>query len=170
MTDVVAAPPNAKRIGLSLFLLSSGAVLFSLSLFRLISFFIMPSLFFDLLLVCFPVGATLAMLRKGEARAMSRFQFSLPLLQCVMILTIAATLMIKHFDFMRDNLLFDVSPISLALQVVIFSLIYSPFFAFYGATEYLGYLAGRESLAKKMSGVYALVLFGAAVGFLLSLL
>ena len=170
MTDSINPPVHARRIGLSLFLLSSGAVLFSLSLFRLISFFIMPSLFFDLLLVCFPVGATIAMLRKGEERAMSRFRFSLPLLQCVMVATIAATLMLKHFDFMRDNLLFDVSPTSLALQVVIFSVIYSPFFAFYGATEYLGYLAGRESLSKKMSGVYALVLFGAATGFLLSLL
>lgn len=170
MTDSINPPVHARRIGLSLFLLSSGAVLFSLSLFRLISFFIMPSLFFDLLLVCFPVGATIAMLRKGEERAMSRFRLSLPLLQCVMVATIAATLMLKHFDFMRDNLLFDVSPTSLALQVVIFSVIYSPFFAFYGATEYLGYLAGRESLSKKMSGVYALVLFGAATGFLLSLL
>ncbi|MCA9106294.1 MAG: hypothetical protein KDA83_12755 [Planctomycetales bacterium] len=159
--------PSSTRFAIALYLLSAAAVLFSLSLFRLISFFIMPSLFFDLLLVCFPIGAAAAMFWPGKPG--ERFSQALPLLQLVMALTIAATLSLKHFDFMRNNLLFNQSPFSIFIQIAIFSAIYSPFFMAYGATEYLGYLAGRERLKRRMNGVYALVLFGAASAFLLGL-
>ena len=47
------------RLSVALFLLSTATVLFTLALFRLLSFFIMPSLFFDLLFVGFPLGALL---------------------------------------------------------------------------------------------------------------
>lgn len=160
--------PGAARLATALFLLSLAAVLFSLCVFRLISFFIMPSLFFDLLLICFPVGAALAMTRHGEA--FERFRRALPLLQIAMAATIGATLTLKHFDFMRQNLLFGASPWGILMQIVIFAAIYCPFFAAYGATEYLGYLAGRAVLTRKMRGVYAVVLFGAAAAFLVSLL
>lgn len=158
---------SPSRFAAALFLLSAGAVLFSLSLFRLISFFIMPSLFFDLLLVCFPIGAGAAMFWKGDSSV--RFVKALPFLQLVMAGTILATLSLKHFDFMRSNLLFDQSPFSIFIQIAIFSLIYSPFFMAYGATEYLGYLAGRERLSRRMNGVYAVVLFGAATAFVVGL-
>ena len=45
------------RLVLAIFLSSVGAVLFSLSIFRLLQFFVMPSMFFALLLVGFPIGA-----------------------------------------------------------------------------------------------------------------
>ncbi|MBM4005395.1 MAG: hypothetical protein FJ295_19230 [Planctomycetes bacterium] len=161
------APPTALRFSLALFVLSMAVVLFSLSLFRLISFFIMPSLFFDLLLVCFPIGAALAVWWKGEPSR--RFGLALPLLQLVMVVTVVATLLLKHVDFMRGGL-FNVDTTSIMIQVAIFSAIYAPFFVAYGATEYLGYLTGREVLKHRMNGVYALVLFGAAGGFVVSLL
>lgn len=104
---------------------------------------------------------------RGDAG--ERFVKALPLLQLVMLATIFATLSLKHFDFMRNSLLFNQSPFSIFIQIAIFSLIYSPFFMAYGATEYLGYLAGRERLARKMNGVYAVVLFGAATAFVVGL-
>ncbi|MFM2093019.1 MAG: hypothetical protein RIS70_143 [Planctomycetota bacterium] len=158
--------PTPIRTSLALFALSTAAVLFSLSLFRLISFFIMPSLFFDLLLVCFPIGAAFAVIWKGNSA--NRFRIAVPYLQLVMLGTVVATLLLKHVDFMRQNLLFNVSTWSIVIQVLIFSLIYSPFFTAYGATEYLGYLAGQEQLRQRMNGVYAIVLFGAVGGFLIS--
>lgn len=157
---------HPQRFAVSLFLLSLAAVLYSLSLFRLIGFFIMPSLFFDLLLVGFPVGAALAAMWKGEPA--ERFPKALTVFQVTMFLTIVATLSLKHFDFMRENLLFGQNPFRILAQISIFSLIYSPFFVAYGATEYVGYLAGRTVLSQKMSGVYSIVLFGAAGAFLVA--
>lgn len=161
-----SADNSSRRIAVSLFLLSLAAVLYSLSLFRLIGFFIMPSLFFDLLLVGFPVGAALAAAWKGEP--VERFPKALTIFQVTMFLSIGATLSLKHFDFMRENLLFGANPLRILLQITVFSLIYSPFFVAYGATEYVGYLAGRAVVARRMSGVYAIVLFGAAAAFLIS--
>jgi hypothetical protein len=40
-----------------LFLLSFATVAFTIALYRLLAFFIMPSLFFDLLFIGFPLGA-----------------------------------------------------------------------------------------------------------------
>lgn len=158
---------SSVRLAVSLYAVSTGAVLFSLAIFRLISFFIMPSIFFDLLLICFPIGAVAAVLTRTEPeRGYGR---AIPLLQLAMIATFAATLSLKYFDSMRGNLLFGQSPLSLYLQIAAFALIYSPFFLVYGGTEYLGYLAGRAALERRMNGVYAVVLFGAATAFLLSL-
>ena len=42
-----------------LFATSFAAVLFTLSIWKLLGFFIMPSLFFDLLFIGFPIGALL---------------------------------------------------------------------------------------------------------------
>src|SRR5207302_10072119 len=97
-----AAPPESRagagvpmyRLVLAMFLSSVGAVLFSLLVFRLLSFFIMPSMFFALLLVGFPIGAALAARRPGGD--VRRFRTLLAVLQGVMVLTIAATLLCKH--------------------------------------------------------------------------
>ncbi len=47
----------AWKLGTILFLLSFATVAFTIVLFRLLTFFIMPSLFFDLLFIGFPLGA-----------------------------------------------------------------------------------------------------------------
>ncbi len=169
MTELHEAQDKSHiRLPISLFLLSVGTVLYSLAVFRLISFFIMPSLFFDLLLVCFPIGAALGT-RLGQGEAKRQFCKALPVMQVVMLITVVATLTLKHFDYMRENLLFHVDPMRVLVQIGIFALIYSPFFMAYGAAEYLGYVAGRGVLARRMNSVYAVFLFGAAAAFALSL-
>ena len=45
------------KLPAALFLLSFATVAFTIALFRLLTFFIMPSLFFDLLFIGFPLGA-----------------------------------------------------------------------------------------------------------------
>ena len=47
------------RMALCLLCVSYATALFTLSVFKILSFFIMPSLFFDLLFIGFPVGAWL---------------------------------------------------------------------------------------------------------------
>lgn len=156
-------PVSMTRLSAAMFLSSVGAVLFSLSIFRMLSFFIMPSMFFALLLVGFPIGAALAS-RWGKADV-RRFQRMLTILQAVMILSILATLFSKHADYMRANLLFGIDPRSLLVQILIFALIFLPFFAAYGAAEYVGYLAGTQAFGNRMRPVYGLFLFGGAAAF-----
>lgn len=147
----------------AIFLSSAGAVLFSLLIFRLLSFFIMPSMFFALLLVGFPIGAALASLMKRAD--VTRFRQMLVVLQVVMILTVFATLYCKHVDYMRANLVFGIEPGMLLMQVMVFALFFLPFFAAYGAAEYIGYLAGTAAFGERMRPVYGLFLFGGAAAF-----
>lgn len=147
-------------------LTSVGASLFSLLIFRLLSFFIMPSIFFSLLLVAFPIGAALAARR--PIADTKRFRTLLLVLQSVMILSLFATLLCRHVDYMRTHLLFGVDPIRLLLQIFSFALIYFPFFITYGAAEYVGYLTGTAAFGQRMRPVYGLFLLGGAAAFLLA--
>jgi len=151
------------RLVLAIFLSSVGAVLFSLSIFRLLQFFVMPSMFFALLLVGFPIGAAVA--ARWPRSDVARFARMLTVLKLVMLASIAATLLCKHVDYMRANLLFGIDPVQLFVQVLAFALIYLPFFAAYGAAEYVGYLAGTAAFSQRMRPVYGLFLFGGAAAF-----
>lgn len=156
-------PTTMLRLVPAIFFSSVGAVLFSLSIFRLLSFFIMPSMFFALLLVGFPIGAAWAA-RQREADV-PRFRRMLTILQLVMVVSIFATLYGKHVDYMRANMLFGVDPVQLLIQVLVFALFYLPFFAAYGAAEYVGYLTGTNAFGQRMRPVYGLFLFGGAAAF-----
>ena len=149
-----------------LFSLSFATVLFTLAIFKLLSFFIMPSLFFDLLFIGFPIGAFI-----GAAWfrvQLSSFLRSLWLLQAVTVLSVIAVLFAKnlpYFDYLRAHL-FEVEVPGLLYQMGTFTALFLPFFAAYGLSEYLGYQVGRRTLAGRMRLVYALYLFGAAAAYL----
>ncbi len=105
---------------LGFFVFSSGTVLFSLAIFRLLSFFIMPSMFFDLLLVGFPIGAAIAVRCVGsELKDLRRL---LSVLQLVMAITVVLTLLCKHVGYMRAQL-FGISPLWILAQISVFSVI-----------------------------------------------
>jgi spermidine synthase len=152
-----------RRLVPALFLSSVAGVLFSLLIFRLLSFFVMPSMFFALLLVGFPIGAALATL--GTGGVVRRFRLLLVVLQVLMILTIVATLLCKHVNYLRAQLLFGVDPNQLLWQILMFALLYLPFFTGYGAAEYVGYLTGTALFGQRMRPVYGLFLFGGAAAF-----
>jgi spermidine synthase len=162
-TEHHAAMPGRSRIAVALLLSSVGAVLFSLSIFRLLSFFVMPSMFIPLLLVGFPIGAAIAT-RWGDS-GVPRLRHALGLLQTAMIASAVVTLLSRHVDYMRANLLFGIDPGQLLLQVLVFAALYLPFFIAYGATEYVGYVAGTRVFGERMRPVYALFLFGAAAAY-----
>jgi spermidine synthase len=155
------------RLVPAIFLSSLGSVLFSLLIFRLLSFFIMPSMFFSLLLVGFPIGAALAA-RRTDCQSVQRFRFFLAVLEGVMLLSIVATLLGKHVNYLRAHFLFGVDPTQLLMQVLIFALIYLPFFIAYGAAEYAGYLTGTRTFGQRMRPVYGLFLLGGAAAFALA--
>jgi hypothetical protein len=145
-----------------LFCLSFGAALFALTVFKLLSFFVMPSLFFDLLFIGFPLGALLgARSLQPDRRTFLR---SLCALQAIMALSVAFCLLGKRFDYLRAHL-FDIRVPELGAQVAIFVALFLPFFALYGLCEYLGYRVGSSVLAGRMRRVYALALFGAAAAY-----
>ena len=132
--SVVDMDFSPARLATALFLLSCATVLFTLSLFKLLSFFIMPSLFFDLLFVGFPIGAFLGA-RFFQIRP-SSFRATLWILQLVMLLSIVAALSCKHFDYLRANL-FEVELHRLLGQMATFTGFFIPFFCAYGLSEYL---------------------------------
>ncbi len=142
-----------------LFLLSFATVVFTIALFRLLTFFIMPSLFFDLLFIGFPLGA----LAGAFFFAISRRSFlkTLWILQGAMVFSVFAMLACKHFDYLRAHL-FDVELQRLFVQMLTFTLFFLPFFVAYGLSEYIGYQIGRRHLRGRMPVVYAIYLFGAA--------
>jgi len=161
-----AAPgrePPSILIGASLLLLSFATVLFTLAIWKLLSFFIMPSLFFDLLFVGFPAGAFIGVscFRGG----MESFRKTLWILFAVMAASIGACLACKHFDYLRAHL-FDVKIGRLLVQMGTFTAFFFPFFCAYGLSEYIGYQVGRSRLRGRMGIVYALYLFGAAAAYL----
>ena len=59
MIEAERSPLGATTLALLLGVVSFATVAFLLCIFRLLSFFIMPSLFFDLLFIGFPIGAFL---------------------------------------------------------------------------------------------------------------
>jgi hypothetical protein len=150
-------------VSAGLFGLSFATALFTLSIFKLLSFFIMPSLFFDLLFIGFPLGAFVAAqwLPAGRRSLLA----SLWGLQVMMVLSVGCCLLAKRFDYLRAHL-FDIELARLAGQVAVFVGLFLPFFAAYGMSEYLGYQYGRSRLGGRMRLVYALALFGAAVAYL----
>jgi hypothetical protein len=157
----LARPVVAIAVGL--FGLSFGSALFTLSIFKLLSFFIMPSLFFDLLFIGFPLGAFVAArwLPAGRRSLLA----SLWALQFLMLLSVGCCLLVKQFDYLRAHL-FDIELPRLVGQIAVFVALFLPFFAAYGMSEYLGYQYGRSRLGGRMRMVYALALFGAAAAYL----
>ncbi len=162
----VLAGLSARAMTFCLFGLSFATVLFVLAIFKLLSFFIMPSLFFDLLFVGFPMGAFI-----GAAFfkiTLKSFLKSLWVLQIITILSVIAVLLAKNldsFDYLRAHL-FEVEVSGLLTQMTTFTVLFLPFFAAYGLSEYIGYQVGRRKLAGRMKLVYALYLFGAAGAYL----
>ena len=146
-----------------LFALSFATALFWLAIFKLISFFIMPSLFFDLLFIGFPLGAFLAArwLPGGRASLVG----SLWVLQATMAASVSFCLLAKRFDYLRAHL-FDIEVGRLAGQIAVFVALFLPFFAAYGMSEFLAYQYGRRRLGGRMRLSYALALFGAASAYL----
>jgi len=154
---------STRKLTLVLFLLSFATVLFTIVLFRLLTFFIMPSLFFDLLFIGFPMGA----LAGAYFFRISKQSFlnALWILQGAMVVSILAMLACKHVDYLRAHL-FDVELQRLFVQMLTFTLFFLPFFIAYGLSEYVGYQIGRRHLKGRMPVVYALYLFGAAGAYL----
>jgi hypothetical protein len=150
-------------MAVSLFCLAYATALFSLSVFKLLSFFVMPSLFFDLLFIGFPVGAWFGARFVPANRR--HFLECLWALQGIMAASVAICLMAKRFDYLRAHL-FAVDLPHLVLQVATFVAMFLPFFAAYGLSEYMGYQVGRRSLGGRMRLVYALALFGAAMAYI----
>jgi hypothetical protein len=146
-----------------LFSVSFAAALFTLAVLKLLSFFIMPSLFFDLLFIGFPLGAWLG--ARFIAPRPQSFVRSLWALTAIMALSIAGSLLAKRFDYLRASL-FQVELPRLIGQVAVFVAMFLPFFAAYGLCEYLGYQVGRRRLGGRMTQVYATALFGAAAAYL----
>ena len=146
----------------SLFGLSFATALFALATFKLLSFFVMPSLFFDLLFIGFPLGAMLGARRAGGGR--TPFLASLWVLQGVMAGSVGAGLLAKRLDYLRAHL-FDVELVWLVAQLLGFAALFLPFFVAYGLCEFLGYRMGRREFGGRMRGVYALALFGAAAAY-----
>ena len=161
-SESTTVPPL--RLSLALFLLSLATVLFTLSVWKLLSFFIMPSLFFDLLFIGFPVGAFIGV--KFFRLTQRSFLKTLWILQAVMIGSVIACLACKNFDYLRAHL-FEVQLSKLVGQMAIFTGFFIPFFCSYGLSEYVGYQIGRGTLHRRMRLVYALYLFGAASAYLL---
>ena len=149
----------------ALFLLSFGTVLYTLVVFKLLSFFIMPSLFFDLLFIGFPIGALLgASVFKVSTKS---FLWTIGLLQVAICFSTYAVLFAHNFSYLRVHL-FEVEVSQLIVTISIFALLFLPFFVAYGLCEYIGYQIGRIRFKSKMHAVYALYLFGAALAYLLS--
>ena len=151
------------RLVISLFCISYATALFALAIFKLLSFFVMPSLFFDLLFVGFPLGAWLgAKLAVVERRSLLRGLWAL---EAIMAASVASCLLAKRFDYLRAHL-FDIDLSRLVAQVGIFVLMFLPFFAAYGLCEFAAYQVGRRTLGGRIRPVYALALFGAATAYL----
>lgn len=146
----------------AMFLVSAATVLFTLAVWKLLAFFIMPSLFFDLLFVGFPVGAFLGV--KFLRASLPSFRRSLAILQGVMLFSVAACLLCKHFDYLRAHL-FEVQLAKLLGQMGTFAALFLPFFSAYGLSEYLGYQYGTERFGGRMRWVYGVYLFGAAAAY-----
>ena len=146
-----------------LLLVSFAPVAFMLCIFRLLSFFIMPSLFFHLLFIGFPVGGFIG--ARYFAVTLRDFVRSLVMLYALMLVSVVFCLLCKRADYLRATMS-DLNPMNLGLQIAAFTAMFLPFFCAYGLSEYLGYQIGRKHLPGKMRTVYAIYLFGAAVAYI----
>jgi hypothetical protein len=99
MTSERQSPLSAFQFALLLAVVAFAPVAFLLCLFRLLSFFIMPSLFFHLLFIGFPIGAFLG--ARFFRVSLSDFRSSLVLLHGVMLLSLALCLLCKRADYLR---------------------------------------------------------------------
>ena len=164
MTPPASIEPSSSggRLSVALFLISFATVLFTLSVWKLLAFFIMPSLFFDLLFIGFPLGAFIG--SRFFKVSGGAFRKSLWILQGVMVLSVLACLICKHFDYLRAHL-FEVELLRLLGQMGTFTALFIPFFGAYGLSEYIGYQVGRQCLQGRMRLVYAIYLFGAASAY-----
>ncbi len=134
-----------------------------LCVFRLLSFFVVPTLFFHLLFIGFPLGGLVAARWFSPTRAgLERALWGLALL---MVASGGLCLLSKRADALRAAF-FDLRPWALLGQVVLFSALFLPFFAGYGLTEYVGYQVGRRGLRGRTRWVYGAYLFGAAAAYL----
>jgi len=152
-------------MALALFLLSFSTVLFTLVIFKLLSFFIMPSLFFDLLFIGFPLGALLGAFFFSVT--IKSFLRTIGILQLALILSTYAVLFAHRFSYLKVHL-FNVEVSQLIVNISIFTFLFLPFFIAYGLSEYIGYQIGREQFKARMNTVYAIYLFGAAAAYLLA--
>lgn len=158
-------PLEKTGIALALLLLSFSTVLFTLVIFKLLSFFIMPSLFFDLLFIGFPLGAMLGtFLFQANMKSFIR---SLWILQLALIVSGIAIMFAHNFDYLKVNL-FNVQVTQLIINIGIFTILFLPFFIAYGLSEYIGYQVGRKNFKARMRTVYAIFLFGAAIAYTLT--
>lgn len=155
--------PTLLKLGGSLLLISFSTVLFTLAVWKLLAFFIMPSLFFDLLFVGFPIGAMVGV--RYFSVSLKAFLRTLWILQGAMLLSVALCLVCKHADYLRAHL-FDVQLVKLLIQMGTFTVLFIPFFCAYGLSEYVGYQVGTTIAGGKMRLVYATYLFGAALAYL----
>jgi spermidine synthase len=157
------SPLSALQFALLLGVVGFAPVAFLLCLFRLLSFFIMPSLFFHLLFIGFPMGAFLG--ARFFRVSLSDFCRSLVLLHGMMLVSLALCLLCKQADYLRAQF-YDLRADRLLAQVAMFSVMFLPFFCAYGLSEYVGYQTGRQILKGRMHAVYATYLLAAAAGYL----
>jgi hypothetical protein len=104
------------KLATILFLLSFATVVFTIVMFRLLTFFIMPSLFFDLLFIEFPLGALAGVYFYTVSK--QSFLKTLWILQVAMLFSILVMLACKHFDYLRAHL-FDVELQRLFYQMLV---------------------------------------------------
>jgi len=158
-----APPVSAPGLAALLCAVSFAAVAFMLCIFRLLSFFIMPSLFFHLLFIGFPLGAFIgARWFKASVRDFGR---SLAILQVVMLASVGVCLLCKYAGYLRAQM-YHLDVVTLFKQIGWFTAMFLPFFCAYGLSEYIGYQLGRSTLKSRMRAVYAVYLFGAALAYL----
>ena len=161
----LADSKNKLGIATALVLISFATVVYTLVVFKLLSFFIMPSLFFDLLFIGFPLGALLgASFFQVNLKSFTR---TIWILQLALLASTIAVLFAHNFNYLRIHL-FDVQVSQLLVNISIFTCLFIPFFIAYGLSEYIGYQVGRQRFKAKMHTVYALYLFGAAGAYLLT--
>ena len=155
----------AAGITLALLLLSFSTVLYTLVIFKLLSFFIMPSLFFDLLFIGFPLGAMLGAFFFSVS--IKSFLRTILVVQVAIIFSTYAVLFAHNFNYLKVHL-FNVEVSQLIANISIFTLLFLPFFIAYGLSEYIGYQIGRKQFKARMNTVYAIYLFGAAAAYLIA--
>ena len=154
----VGSPLLAKEVvavAIGLFGLSFATALFTLAIFKLLGFFIMPSLFFDLLFIGFPLARSLR--PTGCLPAEHRFWDACGGCRRRWWCRWGAACWQSDFDYLRAHL-FDIDLAMLVGQIAVFVGLFLPFFAAYGMSEYLGYQYGRSRLGGRMRLVYALAL------------
>ncbi|MGI9545029.1 MAG: hypothetical protein ACR2MX_17340, partial [Cyclobacteriaceae bacterium] len=123
----------------------------------------MPSLFFDLLFIGFPLGALVGTF--FFSLNLKSFLRTIWILQLALVFSTIAVLFAHNFNYLRVHL-FDVEVSQLIVNISMFTVLFLPFFIAYGLCEYLGYQIGRKEFKAKMHAVYAIFLFGAAAAYL----